>query len=348
MAGKKSPFVPLHVQGKDGAATPEDLNRVQQQITNAFKKVKTDGGVTQLTAKDGSVILTPKSGAGAVDLSIFDDGNSPGSVTLGLGAVGPDGISSTTPTTFFKVVKDGTIYMIPAWAWVKPSPGAPFPTAGLVGWWKGDAGVTTSGSTASAWADQSGNNYDLAAEGSAPKFTDPGGGVVPYVDFDTVSSSAMKSTSLPWSHGARSVLVVCTANASTASGRLIDWNYSSENKYIWAVSAGGGTVKYYYEDDDASVGPVNGLTTGALSYILLTIGSGTISFYQATGVPSFTSPVNTLSAIDPGTSTGIRIGGLPSFSQNSRAQVREAAVWDHVLDSTERTQLAAYLASRSY
>ncbi len=343
MAGTKTPFIPLHVTGKDGAATPEDLNRVQDQIRDAFKKIP-QGGVTQLTSSDGSIDLTPASGTGAVDLSAFGGPSGPGSIALALGNCGPAGTTAGTPTKFLKITKDGKTYMIPAWEWSPPPPST-FPGSGLLGWWKSDAGVTADGSGFIAGvADQSGHGQDLAYESAKPLLVTPGSGL-PYINFSngTTNTTALSSTSLPW--GTSYSVFIVAKDQSGSNGRLIDFSYPSANRYLWALHGS----KWGYTQDDVGGFVVGALADDVITQILITVDPSTMTIYQdASATPSFASPVATDTSHAPPATTGVRFGSLPSASQDSVCQMWEAAVWDHPLTSSERTQLCAYLASRSY
>jgi hypothetical protein len=196
VAGKK-PFIPLQITGKDGAATPEDLNRVQEQIRAAFAKLQ-QGGVTKVTSRDGSVLLNPSAGIGAVDLSVAFDTEPPGTTAITL-ANAPAKLASTTPALFRVVTLDGKKYVVPMWQLDETPPG-PFPMTGLKLWVKGDAGVSTSGSRISSWADQSGNGNDLT----------------------------MQNAAFAWSPS-WSVLVVFQVNLTVTFGRLVDWYYPNDN-----------------------------------------------------------------------------------------------------------------------
>lgn len=76
-------------------------------------------------------------------------------------------------------------------------PAAP-PVGGLIGWFKGDAGVT--GSPVSAWADQSGlgNNLSQGTVGLRPAFSPGSNGtnLKPYLNFDGVDD-VLNAASLP-------------------------------------------------------------------------------------------------------------------------------------------------------
>ncbi len=343
VVASKSPFIPLHVEGKDGAATPEDLNRVQDQIRAAFKKVQ-QGGVTKVTSNDGSVIVNPKTGVGEVDLSVFEDEAPPGSVSISVGTCGPAGLTSGLPTKFLKITKDGTTYMVPAWLWTPPPP-SDFPTTGLVGWWKSDAGVTADGSGfISAVADQSGHGYDLAFESAKPLLVTPGSGL-PFINFSngTTNTTALLNTSLPW--GTSYSALVVAQDTSGSNGRLLDFNYPSANRYLWALHGS----RWGYTQDDVGGGTTGNFADDIVAMFLITVDPSTISMYQdVPPAPSFASPVATDSSHSPPATTGVRFGSLPSASQDSVCMMWEAAVWDHVLSSSERARLCAYLATRSY
>ncbi len=343
MASKKTPFIPLHVRGKDGAATPEDLNRVQDQVRAAFKKVQ-QGGVTKVSSNDGSVIVNPKSGAGDVDLSVFEDAVGPGAVSIGVGSCGPAGTTSGLPTKFLKITKDGKTYMVPAWLWTPPPP-TNFPTTGLLGWWKSDDGVTADGSGFVAGvADQSGNGHDLAYESAKPLLVTPGSGL-PYINFSngTTNNTALSNVSVPW--GTSYSVFIVAKDTSGSNGRLIDFNYPSANRFLWALHG----ARWGYTQDDVGGGTTGNFADDIVVMFLITVDPSTISMYQdIPPSPSFASPVATDASHSPPATTGVRFGSLTSPPQDSVCMMWEAAVWDHVLTPSERTQLCNYLATRSY
>jgi hypothetical protein len=163
VAGKKSPFNPLQIQGKNGSATPEDLNRVQDQIQAAFKKVQ-QGGVGQVTSRDGTVILTPATGVGTVDLSVpqkIIGSRVTQATTLDPVTNAPNDLDSTTAAKFLEIEIDGIKYVAPLW---RLKVFGPFiPPGGLKYWFKADdtSAFHVSGSNVTGWDDSLGSGFNL-------------------------------------------------------------------------------------------------------------------------------------------------------------------------------------------
>jgi hypothetical protein len=334
VAGKK-PFIPLQITGKDGAATPEDLNRVQEQIRAAFAKLQ-QGGVTKVTSRDGSVLLNPSAGIGAVDLSVAFDTEQPGTTAITL-ANAPAKLASTTPALFRVVTLDGKKYVVPMWQLDETPPG-PFPMTGLKLWVKGDAGVSTSGSRISSWADQSGNGNDLTPHISggnqAPLYDATGFSAVPAAHFTQSDDSAMQNAAFAWSPS-WSVLVVFQVNLTVTFGRLVDWYYPNDNIAINLVGPN-------FFDQWSGYNAAIALST-TYAYLTTYAAGGTAKTY----VNSFASPVQT-GSIAHTMNVGVNLGGLPGFGQGTETLVTEFAIWDHDLGSSELTSLGTYLHSRGY
>lgn len=83
-----------------------------------------------------------------------------------------------------------TACFAPQMLWAQTGPGGVGNASGTSGqpenilWLRGDAGITTSGSTVTEWADQSGNANDVSEAGSAPALTSGGLNGIDVVTFN--------------------------------------------------------------------------------------------------------------------------------------------------------------------
>ena len=118
-----------------------------------------------------------------------------------------------------------------------PNPSQLIPTSGLSLWLKADAGVTTSGSNVTAWADQSGNGNTMTAEiGAEPLYAPNGLNGKPVIDFN---NSKYLTANVDYTLTAQtSIAVFKYSSNSSTYGRIISqwdgstWDFQLPNSYI--------------------------------------------------------------------------------------------------------------------
>jgi hypothetical protein len=330
-----NPFNSLQVVGKNGLATSSDVNRVQDQVRQAFAKLKT-GGIPKVTSRDGSIAISPATGTGSVDLAVERTTEPGGSSTLGLGGGGP-AVTTLVPAAWLKITIGSDFYIMPVWKLQGAGSGPPL--TGLLAWYRGDAGITEAGGTVSNWADQSGLGNDLSqATGANQPTYDAGGfaGGIPSVDFSTTDSIDLENSGFAW--GTEWSVTIVFQMITLANGRLVDWFYPTSNREI---GTGSGTP--FFSDSGTTNINGNSIAANTTCRLVVTLGAGTVSIYS----DDLTTPVNTASLTETAT-PGIRLGSLPGTGQASNCRVSEMFIHDHALTPPELTQLDAYLTGRGY
>jgi hypothetical protein len=327
------PFRPL--RAPDAAPVSGGLlNRVQDLIASALKSVAA-GGVTKLTSRDKTVVLAPPVGTGAVDLSVTPPGVlTPGAVSVSLGNA-PTGTTGGSTADWLDFVVGGVHYRVPAWLVAAPIPG--FPSTGLQQWLKGDAGLAASGSPArvTTWSDQSGNGYDVVPNTLGPLVGAIGS--VSAANFTRIDDSALHNGSLPW-NPSWSMLVVFQSQASGLLGRLVDWHYSNDNKCVFL--SGSNLDGAHGESWFSTVIPLTINTTYSL---LITFDAGIAcnAYLDDMVTPFYTGTAAHTMA------SGMRLGSVGTgVGQGTDSLIAEFAIWDHPLDSSERSQVQAYVTAK--
>lgn len=222
-----------------------------------------------------------------------------------------------------------------------PPPDDPSTIANLTVWLKADAGITQSGGTVSAWADQSGNgnNFAQGTAANQPSFQATGAGTLatlPFLRFDGVNDSmtSSKSASGVWTwivvtankraNGNQPNNIDTLINGQENSGSFNGPQMASFNYYIDATqrtlscSANGGTIVNYK----------NNATTP------LTLALNEWA-YLASTITGAAAGGNTLSlGIEKG-------GGL--FAQ---VDIAEIIMFSRVITAGERNTIQTYLTAR--
>lgn len=342
----KNPFTPLQVVGKGGAATPADVNRVQDQVRQAFDKLKT-GGVTKVTSKDGSVVLTPKTGNGSVDLSVpapFDT-DVVGATTLVPPANAPDDLVSTTAALYLEVTVDGTRYVTPLWQ-RKPTSPSFTPPAGCKIWLDAaNAGtVHQSGSVVTQWDDALGSGFDLDVQ-----VGNPGTATVNGLTAIATSSGnkLQRAASLMSGGAARDIYVV--AKPTTNAGDLLVGMGSDTGGFSVGWENIGGTNRYFFVQ---WFGPDAYFNDGGHDY------SNEVHIFRyswpATASNQVTCELDGASVGTPTwdgtmtTSDGAALFGIGGFANANNGRdwagaICEVLIFDHVLSSGDDTTVRNHL-----
>ncbi len=207
---------------------------------------------------------------------------------------------------------------------------------------KADAGVTTAGGTVSAWADQSGNGFNVAATGSQqPAFT-------------------------PSAVNGRAALTLDGGDDFLQSTASVDLLGSQSNYTFYAVTKPGATQKQFADIFDYS-------HSGGIRFVIQQNGSGTPTAFYNNGFADQTLPTSAFSIyggtytngttatsrLNGGNSLSVTPGnnsfGVPNFfrvgnwingGREFNGQISEILIYNRVLTGAEQQQVEAYLNAR--
>jgi hypothetical protein len=222
-----------------------------------------------------------------------------------------------------------------------------FLPAGLPGlslWLKADAGVTTSGSNVTAWADQSANAYSLANnDQNSPNVTTIGGKT--FIEFTKANNQGLSNSSIVISSPFTFFSV--TKMKPTNGGRIFSSYASTVLIGSWSATNADGTAF-----SDRFFGGQEWLAEGTQqnTNVLLTTASVDAdlnSVFKQNG-----GSETTFTASDSVTLQGISIGGGWSVNgvdpeiEQSNSFVAEFIIYNRVLTSPERQQVEAYLNTK--
>ena len=138
----------------------------------------------------------------------------------------------------------------------------PPPASGLVLWLRADTGVTASDGAVSAWADQSGNGYNVAQSTSTlqPTFVINGLGSMPALSFTGNDSLENMAANLLAAGSARTVFAVADANAAGNGGTLLTFRLNTPDAAFSCMNYN--SFFYIYCDDNTTDAYIpNALTT---------------------------------------------------------------------------------------
>jgi hypothetical protein len=222
--------------------------------------------------------------------------------------------------------------------------GVAIPQSGLSVWLKADAGVTTSGSNVTAWADQSANAYSLANnDQNSPNVTTIGGKT--FIEFTKVNNQGLSNSSIVINSPFTFFSV--TKMKPTNGGRIFSSYASAVLIGSWSATNVDGTAF-----SDRFFGGSEWLAEGTEqnTNVLLTTASVDAdlnSVFKQNGgseTTSTASDVVTLQGISIG--GGWAVGGVGPEIEQSNSFVAEFIIYNRVLTSPERQQVEAYLNTK--
>lgn len=222
------------------------------------------------------------------------------------------------------------------------------PLSGLKLWLKADAGVTQSGGTVSAWADQSGNGNDVTALTTGPAYTASAINGHPGLTF-TDNSQILTRSNSPLSSGTGPRTAIVVAKTTDANGGT--FFCIGKNGPWWGpcmIGLDGATPAIF-------------LTSGAFN----TFASAPLSAYKTIPIvveiasPASGSPITyTVNGASIGV-TGANAGAdsadffsIGNYYDSGPGAIRflgvicEILLYDHLLSPTEEAQVSDYMKSK--
>jgi hypothetical protein len=225
------------------------------------------------------------------------------------------------------------------------------PTTGLKAWFKADAGVTASGSNVTAWADQSGNGFDLSQPGGTdqPQLVSSAVNGLPGISFEGPTFNAILGNPtalvIPTFDGARHVFYVAKTSTSVSlpwyGGCVVEFNHGPGSVYM----------------DDCFGGPNPYTTSTAIAtgfnqtfgqpYLFdqgRDVAAGSL-FFNVNGVSQ--TPLSTTLPDGDGTQPGLYVGCDVENAQGAYLGVIcELLIFDHVLAGADLAAARTYLTNR--
>jgi hypothetical protein len=235
------------------------------------------------------------------------------------------------------------------------------PTSGLELWLKGDAGVTTSGGSVTAWQDQSGGTVYNLTQATATKrptlVSNWGYKSMPALSFDGVDDYVIDTAnSLDLTAGLTIFIVAQNDVRKNYNGLFklaqpaTPENATSDLEIYWqagSTDAGSGNAVYAVNRSTgtgafAALQGSNNPPAVGLPYILDAFAGGTLSQLRTNNVLAASSA----SAILPGDATNRPAVGLGFNNFSLDGYIAEVLVYNRVLTSGERTEVYNYLSDR--
>jgi hypothetical protein len=218
-----------------------------------------------------------------------------------------------------------------------------FFVTGLIGWWKGDAGMTAPSNVISKWADQSGNSNDLTATSTAQPTLVPGGlNGLPYVQFDGVANNLQSSSNALTNTGNFSVFMVMRENSAPAYAWV--FNYFGPSYGQWSGFVNVGATNDLMVNRQASNSNIsNGASVASPTW-------HTVSMVQrVAGTESIWSDsIVTNSSVggDNTVSTNVSLASISTtFAGNTQSDIAEVLFFNANVE-TSRTAIESYLKAK--
>ncbi|MEI6035137.1 MAG: immunoglobulin domain-containing protein, partial [Verrucomicrobiae bacterium] len=235
------------------------------------------------------------------------------------------------------------------------------PGAGMMLWLRGDAGVTQTNGTVSAWADQAGNGTISATQATAasqPAFVSSGVNGKPVVRFDGTDDN-LAFSDVPVNTLTGMTIFMVSANAINQAPAT----HANASAIFWSEASSWGTV--YLSPYQSKVnyrfgtGQVNNIPTytrassvGGNFTITAAVHSGTSEAVYADGTSVFTA-TGKLAAIANTNSSGFlgrgnTNAGTPTSNYYFQGDIAEVIVYNRTLGAEELSQVNSYLSIKYF
>jgi hypothetical protein len=213
------------------------------------------------------------------------------------------------------------------------------------GWWRSDLGISTSGSTITQWADQSGNGYTLIPQNVAPLWEASGGANnLPYTYWTTDADAVMQMicTTFPVLNQPIDVFLVVRSpptESATTSYYLLDFG-GGNNNVTYCDAGSPIQLRQYNAVAFGEYGTLAPNTDFVLESQLNDPNSQGLINNVLTGSPS--------SIGSRATTGGISVGSYYPYLAGYcwAGFIYEVLVFDYLLNSTQRTELLNYFSTR--
>jgi hypothetical protein len=304
-----------------------------------------------LSVPDDTSTVTPKlptEVGGAVYLVVDTDGD--GDYTTGAPAQYPMTANGTNWVSPAVTIPTGAVFTFATQTpVVTPTTGPGGVTANLAEWKRADNGVTTSGSTVTAWADQASNTYSVSSLGSDPVLNPNGGNFNPSVDFTSANGNKLGySTVTSVMDGTANFTVFTTAskNGASRSGILSSSLANDAFAYgIWNAPTlmGSNVGSLFY------VSPTNTVTDNKVRTHSVSRSGNTFQHYinNTTDGPSDTNTISfATGTANRQLGNENRPGSGTPTDDFHNGKISEVIVYSTDLSTTDRQKVDSYLATK--
>ena len=222
------------------------------------------------------------------------------------------------------------------------------PTSGLVLWLRADAGVTTTGSSVSAWNDQSGNGYNVTQTTPSlqPSLVYNALGNMPALAFESGDALENTAANLLPPGNARTVYVVGQASPALGTGgAMVTFAHTLDNAAFMFLNVG--TVVYVYG---------SGVTSGGLPpTIFSTVESPFMADFTTAGtgqqvqcaVNGVNQSLGSCAFTAENGTTGLTIGNDDVYTYTTwMGTLAEVLVYNTTLSQSANQQVEGYLRGR--
>ncbi len=224
------------------------------------------------------------------------------------------------------------------------------PTAGLALWLRADAGVTTSGTSVSAWADQSGSGNDVTqASGSLqPTFNASSINGLPGITFSALKR--LEGTTNPLASGSPRSIIVVAKSTSASGGVFIGIRESGPLFNAEIVNGGAVAGQCIFGSDDVSYWKtgIQTLPTDIVAEFYGTVGSPLLANVNGTA-QSLTVGTGSGNIVSDTGSSGFTVGNLQLGIGSDLpwiGDICEILVYDHILSPSDLATAREYLSTK--
>ena len=208
--------------------------------------------------------------------------------------------------------------------------------SGLIGWYRADSGVVTTGTSITTWQDSSMNHYDAVPSSTFTLGTDATTGK-PVIPFNGIQFFATTVTSnMPFITDGTVITVASGTPAGVKStivaAKQFGVGYSSSGVQTQTLSGNGASVAFGAQPSFTTQLVTNAFTYSSSSHTAIPYYNG-VQGTATTGVTILNSPAGfVIGAIQ-------NFGTLNAFSGN----IAEILIFNRVLSPTEMTQVQTYI-----
>jgi hypothetical protein len=256
----------------------------------------------------------------------------------------PFPVSVTTTIQALAVGSGGTSAITATVVQIDPST-ANIPRSGLLTWQKADLGLTISGSSVTAWADASGNGYNLVTNTGAtnPTYHPNAVNGLPAVTYDGVANSSI------WAPGFANLTAGCSVFINyhpigRSSGEILCLSNggTGDSLNIWPFWNAGEPIYFFVNGPGGSTNLTSTYYLGQYQNLSFVLNGSTGSYYINGQLINQSTTLSSLANI---TRANNFIGG-GYYGTFFNCDYTEILIYNRPVTSTEFANIQSYLTSR--